>query len=217
MKRRGGRFSSIAPIAACLALTMGPALAVDTAAVDPITGATEAGYLAQIGPLTIPVTATVSPSCSFDPGNLPAGTISVGNLNNSFDQQIAFGLQCTVQLNVGVVSTNGGLQAPATASAGYSALRNYNVALHVQGTTNTADGDCLASNLTASGSCSFRGPATAAQGVGGLYLNDTAINGTGYVSGSYIRVHSDIYGGTPVLLASPSYADTLTVTLSAVY
>jgi hypothetical protein len=208
------RFGIVAAV--MFAVIAAPCLG-QTAAVDPNTGAVEPGYVGFIGPLTIPVTATISPNCSFDPSNPPSGTIHAGDLTLAFDQQIDFGLQCNTPLNIGIVSTNGGLQAPATAVTGYTALRDYNVELHIVGSTATADADCLASALTTSGSCTFRGPATTTQSSGGLYLDGTAVNGTSYVSGSFVRVHSTAYAGTPILLASTGYVDTLTVTLSAVY
>jgi len=191
-----------------------PAAAV-TAAVDPTTGVTEPGYASNI-PVTVPVTAKVTPSCGFDPANLPSGTLNWGDLNNAFDGQINFGLRCNTPLNVGVVSSNGGLKSGASAASGYTALRDYQVELFLQGSPATADANCQASALVAAGACTFRGPATTTAASGGLFLNGSAVNGGGYVSGSFIRVHDSAYAGASTLVASPTYADTLTLTLSAV-
>jgi len=191
-----------------------PAAAV-TAAVDPVTGLPEPGYAANI-PVTVPVTAKVTPNCGFDPGNLPSGTLNWGDLNNAFDGQVNFGLRCNTPLNVGVVSSNGGLKSGASVASGYTALRDYQVELFLQGSPATADANCFASALVSAGGCSFRGPATSTASSGGLFLNGTAVNAGGYVSGSFIRVHDSAYAGANTLVASPTYADTLTLTLSAV-
>jgi hypothetical protein len=200
-----------------LVSSMSTAQAASTAAVDPYTGAVISGYLPNIGPLSIPVRAVVSPNCSFDPSNLPQGTLPMGDLNGAFDAQIPFGMRCNTPLNVGVVSLNGGMLAPTGASTGYSALRSYNVELHLAGPTQQVDGDCLSTALATSGACTFRGPATNSAGSGGLYLPEAAMSGGGYVSGSFLRVYSAVYASPDILVASTQYADTLTVTLSAVY
>lgn len=171
--------------------------------------------------VSVPVTATIATDCGFDPSSLPSGDIHAGELNGAFNQQINFGLRCPTPLNVGVVSSHGGLQAgTATPVTGYTIRRDYNVELFLKGSSTTADADCLASNLVTAGSCTFRGPATSIAGSGGLELTGTAPvaqNGAGYVAGSFIRVHDTTYdGASGVLLSDPSYADTLTVTLSAV-
>jgi hypothetical protein len=165
--------------AALLLLPISAANAATTAAVDPITGAAVAGYPGNIA-VGVPVTAKVTPDCGFDPGNLPSGTLNWGELKNAFDQKVFFGLRCGTPLNVGVVSTNGGLLATGvTVATGYTAQRNYQVELFLQGTPSTNDATCLASNLGSVGTCTFRGPATTTASSGGLYLNSNAINGGG--------------------------------------
>lgn len=186
------------------------------AACTPDTCAPYGSYPTSVS-VHVPVTASIATDCGFDPSSLPSGSLHAGELNGGFDQQVAFGLRCPTPVNVGVVSTNAGLLTTATPATGYTNLRDYHVELFLQGSsTYSADADCLASTLGSTGSCSFRGPATSTAGVGGLELTGYAQNGAGYVSGSYLRVHDTSYSGGSVLVADPSYADTLTVTLSAV-
>jgi len=69
-----------------------------------------------------------------------------------------------------------------------------------------ASATCDAATLSAGGSCSFAGTATAAQG---LRLAGASTK----VNGSYLRVSAPAYTGSDTLV-SGRYADTLSVTVS---
>lgn len=160
--------------------------------------------------LQIPVTASVSSACAFS--TPPSGTQNVGELANAYSYDFGFTLQCSSALRVAVVSANGGLVASGVSAAtGYTNAAPYNVTLNIAGNSGVtaANATCDAATLTSGAGtpCSFRGPATAAQG---LRLAGASNN----VSGSYLRVSSAGYSGSAVLLAANTYTDTLTVTLS---
>jgi hypothetical protein len=219
MKLRRRHCLRYVPVVACLVLAATPAFAFSYPAVYPGPSPTGVvpGYTAN-AVVSVPVTATVAANCSFDPSNLPSGSHDFGELNNALTAyQVNFGLECTTPLSIGIQSANGGLKTNAAAAAGYTNLRDYSVELFIQGTTTSTSGTCLASTLASTGSCSFKGPATNSSTTGGLYLADTAVNGSGYLSGSHVKIYGSAYNGSSVLVADTGYSDTLTVTLSAVY
>jgi hypothetical protein len=158
--------------------------------------------------LAIPVTASVANRCSFTVG----GTFAASDINSGFTHDFEIVLDCNVASRVAIVSTNGGLTAPGAAPpTGYARLAPYRVTLNLVGSSGvaTANAACEVATLTAvaAAPCSFRGPATTTQG---LRLGGPSIG----ASGSYLRVSAVPYAGTGILIASPSYADTLIVTLS---
>ncbi len=193
------------PVGALLlfAVSAGPAWAQATA--------TAQGSPSNIT-LTIPVTASVASSCGFASNGVPSETFAIPTeLNSAFTHDVGFMLQCTVASRIAVVSKNGGLKTPAAAPNGYTALRNYNVALHVVGDTGVSavDGSCAVATLKSTdATCAFYG---AASPTVGLNLNGSSYN----QGGSYLRLSSAIYAAPAVLVASNNYSDTLTVTLSA--
>ena len=159
--------------------------------------------------LAVPVTASVAARCAFSVG----GTYTAPEITAGFTHDFTIALQCGTAARVAVVSGNGGLLATVPApSIGFSRLAPYDVALNLVGNSGvpTATASCAAAALTsATGApCSFRGPASATQG---LRLSGASTA----ASGSYLRVSAPAYAGTETLIASDTYADTLTVTLSA--
>lgn len=159
--------------------------------------------------LPIDVTASVTAICGFAAGAAPGGSYDGADLVSGFSHDFLFSLDCNTLLRVAVVSDNGGLLAPVGAPTGYSALAPYQVTLHLAGDSLSADGTCTAASLTAGAAapCAFVGPASAAQG---LQLGCPA-----HAPGSYLRVSAPAYAGSAILVASPAYADRLTVTLAA--
>jgi len=157
--------------------------------------------------LSMPVTASVANRCGFALG----GTYTAPEVNAGFSHDFAFVLQCNVPSRVAVESLNGGLLAPGAPPAGYAAFAPYLVTLNLVGnagvTAVSANCDAQALITNATSPCSFRGPATSGQG---LRLGGASSN----VAGSYLRVSAPVYSGSKKLIASPAYADTLTVTLS---
>ena len=162
--------------------------------------------------LSIPVTASVGGRCGFAPGQAPSGSTNVGEVNNAFSADFPFTLECTVPFRAAVISQNGGLLATGAATpSGYANLAPYLVDLNLVGDVGVtpASATCDTGDLqTSSGaSCTFKGPASAGQGL--------RLDGSSYdVSGSYLRVHRAAYAGPAILVASNAYADALTVTVS---
>lgn len=161
--------------------------------------------------LSVNVTASVSASCAFTTGNAPNGTYSVGAVDQAFLVDVVFSLRCNSPSRVGVVSANGGMLAENVPSVptGYSRLAPYQVTLKLAGNAgSTAQATCDAALLTSSASgCTFRGPASPTQG---LRLPGPSSD----ASGSFIRISSQGYTASPILVASNNYADRLTVTIS---
>lgn len=159
----------------------------------------------------VPVRASVSSSCGFAASALPNGTRNLGDVSNAFTHDFSFQLQCSGPVRVGIQSANGGLRATGPAPAtGYTQLAPYEVVLRLVGNTGVpqAEGACAAALLVpASGTCGIRGAASPTQG---LRLSGASQN----VGGSFVRVRSSGYTGQDILVASTTYADTLTVTLS---
>lgn len=158
--------------------------------------------------LAIPVTASVAARCSFS----ISGTYDAPEIAAGFTHDFGMVLQCSTAVRVAVVSANGGLLAAiATPPLGYSRLAPYDVALSLVGNSGvpTATAVCVAATLTstAGAPCTFRGPATSTQG---LRLGGAS----SAASGSYLRVSAPVYAGPETLMASATYADTLTVTVS---
>jgi hypothetical protein len=161
--------------------------------------------------LSVNVTASVSASCTFSAGGAPDGNYSVGNILAAYSLDVAFSLHCNSPSRVGIVSDHGGLQAAdvPNAPAGYARHAPYQVTLRLAGDAgSSAQATCQSSALVAgTGGCVFRGPATATTG---LRLPGPA----GDVAGSFIRISSQGYADPATLVASNSYADRLTVTIS---
>lgn len=161
--------------------------------------------------LSIPVTASVGGRCGFAPGAAPNGSTDVGEVNNAFTADFPFTLQCTVPFRAAVISQNGGLLTSTSAVSGYTNLAPYLVDLNLVGDSGvgSASATCDTGDLktTSGATCGFKGPATTTQGL--------RLNGASYdVPGSYLRVHRAAYAGASILVASNTYADALTVTLS---
>ena len=162
--------------------------------------------------LSIPVTASVGGRCGFAPGLAPSGSTNVGEVNDAFSADFPFTLECTVAFRAAVISQNGGLLATGAATpSGYANLAPYLVDLNLVGDAGVtpATATCDTGDLQSSSgaACTFRGPASAGQGL--------RLDGPSYdVSGSYLRVHRAAYVGPAILVASNAYADALTVTLS---
>jgi hypothetical protein len=170
--------------------------------------------------LSVQVLASIGGRCGFATGAAPSGTLNQANFDTTgFDQSFAFTLNCTALSRVAVVSTNGGLKAGILGlPSGYAAIAPYDVQLNLVGNATSATATCGVGDLlaTAGASCAptylpavgsnFKGPATTSAG---LLLNGPATNNTP----SNIRVKADAYGGTAIL-ASGTYTDTLTVTVS---
>jgi hypothetical protein len=165
--------------------------------------------------LALPVTASVASQCGFASGAAPNGAYSAPNLYSAFAHDFAFRLACNVPLRVAVVSANGGLLSPdGGIGAGYTNLAPYTVALNLTGNAGvtSVSAACAARDLSAAAAtpCSFRGPASPARG---LLLNGASNQD----AESYLRVSAAAYAdsGDGILVASPVYADTLTVSISA--
>jgi hypothetical protein len=162
--------------------------------------------------LSIPVTASVGGRCGFAPGMAPNGSTNVGEVNNAFSADFPFTLECTVPFRAAVISQNGGLLASSVAPpSGYTNLAPYLVDLNLVGDVGVtpASATCDTGDLkTSSGAtCTFKGPATASQGL--------RLNGSSYdVAGSYLRVRRAAYAGAQILAAANTYADSLTVTVT---
>jgi len=161
--------------------------------------------------LTVNVRASVSASCAFSVGAVPGGTHSVGNVEGTFSIDVPFRLRCNSPSRVGVVSDNGGLRAEGVPAvpAGYSQVAPYQITLSLAGDAEaTAQETCQSLTLTSSASgCTFRGPATSTRG---LRLPGPSQD----APGSFLRISSPGYSEPEVLIASNTYADRLTVTIS---
>ena len=161
--------------------------------------------------LSVNVTASVSASCAFSVGGAPGGTYSVGNVEEAYSVDVPFSLRCNSPSRVGVVSDNGGLQADGIPSvpAGYALRAPYEITLRLAGDAgSSAQETCQSPMLTATASgCTFRGPATSTRG---LRLPGPAQD----VPGSFLRISSSGYSEPETLIASNTYADRLTVTIS---
>jgi hypothetical protein len=161
--------------------------------------------------LSLTVRASVGASCAFVVGNAPAGTYSVGDVEGAYSIEVPFSLRCNSPSRVGVVSDNGGLLAggvPAVPT-GYARLAPYEITLALAGVLgSTAQETCQSPTLTASASgCTFRGPASSTRG---LRLPGPSLGRPG----SFLRISSPGYSEPAILIASNSYADRLTVTIS---
>lgn len=157
--------------------------------------------------LQVQVQASVSGRCGFAASALPSGRFTQADFDVSgFTHDIPFALECTGPSRVAVVSRNGGLLASGSAAAGFTTRAPYDVALHLVGTSGTADASCAAATLVPEGSCAFRGPASASQGL------RLAAAATGQ-PGAFLRVSAPAYTATPTLVAG-RYSDTLTITVS---
>jgi hypothetical protein len=161
--------------------------------------------------LSVNVTASVSASCAFSVGGAPGGTYSVGDVEGAYSVDVQFSLRCNSPSRVGVVSDNGGLLAAGvpTVPAGYARLAPYEITLRLAGDAGTAAQEtCQSPTLTASASgCTFRGPATSTRGLRLPGPSQDAL-------GSVLRISSPGYSEPAILIASNSYADRLTVTIS---
>lgn len=166
----------------------------------------EGGHIA----LPVQVTASVGGRCGFADAGVPTGSFNQSDFDaTGFSHDFTFTLDCTGPARVAVMSSNGGLLTSGTVANGYTTTAPYDVALHLvanDGAT-TADASCPAATLTSGSSCSFVGPASTSVG---LRLTAPSTNQTG----SYLRVSAPAYAGAAQLVAG-TYADTLTVTLSA--
>jgi hypothetical protein len=155
--------------------------------------------------LTIPVTASVRASCGF--ATAPSGSHNEPNFDDhAWQHDFSFTIDCSTASRIAVVSTNGALQTPGVAPAGYSTQAPYDVTLNVVQNSGVATGTCAVANLTSGGSCSFVGPSSPTQGLSVAVSQNQA--------GSYLRVSAPAYTGPDTLIASTAYADTLVVTLS---
>lgn len=193
------RVFAVGSMIGCLVAAV-PAAAQTTAYADGPNGPREIA-------LSIPVTASVGGRCAFATGNAPSGTYNQPDFDvNGLNHDFAFQLECTGPSRVAVVSANGGLKTPGTATTGYTTLAPYAVTLNLQGSTTTANDTCQVATLVSGSTCGFVGPASTAQG---LRLASNSLN----LSGSYLRVTAPAYAG-PAQLVAGSYSDTLTVTVS---
>ena len=160
--------------------------------------------------LTVTVRASVSPSCAFSVGNVPNGTYSVGNVEDAYSIDVAFSLRCNSPSRVGIVSDNGGLQASGVpiVPRGYARFAPYQIMLRLAGELGFVSASCPSQTVTAQASgCIFRGPATA--------MNGLRLPGPSWdAQGSIIRISSPGYSDPDILVASNSYSDRLTVTIS---
>lgn len=128
-----------------------------------------------------------------------------------WSHQFTFALECTGLSRVAVTSANGGLKnSTAAASAGFTALANYNVKLNVLHNTGTVIGNCTADTLAATGAgCNFKGDAALGNGIS---IPSPSYNlGNSYVEVSYAAPAS---GPTAGLLTAGQYTDTLTITIA---
>ncbi len=161
--------------------------------------------------LSVPVTASVGGQCGFS--TAPNGSYHDNDLTDGIPNvDFPFTLQCTVASRVAIVSSNGGLKASVGAvPGGYTDLVPYNVLLNLVGdAVSPVSGTCAAATLSATSGapCAFRGPASTSLG---LYLSGSSVGQVG----SYVRVSAPGYSSGDVFVASNTYADTLTVTVSA--
>lgn len=167
-------------------------------------------YYGDSKTLSIPVTATIGVACGFATTGIPSGSYDAGAIDTTaWQHDFTFTLECTGPSRLAVVSSNGGLEtSPDPATAGYTNLAPYTVAVHVVHDSGSTDGSCTAADLDASSSatCDLRG--TASDTVG-LFVPAKSYD----LSGSYLRVSAPAYSGSDALV-SGTYSDTLTVTVS---
>src|SRR5690349_16053467 len=85
--------------------------------------------------LTVPFTASINNHCGFASGAAPAGTYTQADFDASgLSHDFNFTLDCTLPMRVGVVSSNGGLEASAgVLPSGYVSFAPYDVTLNLQG------------------------------------------------------------------------------------
>jgi hypothetical protein len=161
--------------------------------------------------LALTVRASVATTCGFTPGAIPQGSVAAGDLTKTYSQDVLFSLRCNTPSRVGIVSDNGGLLASiaGTPAPGYAKVAPYKVELKLVGDGGVSvSGICTADKLVAAATgCAFRG---ASSSVTGLLLNVMATD----ASGSYLRIGNAGLGPAGILLASTTYADRLTVTVS---
>lgn len=157
--------------------------------------------------LQVQVQASVGGRCGFAATALPSGSFDQPDFDvTGFTHDFPFALECTGPSRVAVESSNGGLVTGGAVPAGYATKAPYDVALHLVGSSGSADASCAVATLVAGGSCPFRGPATTGQG---LRLAASSIG----QPGTYIRVSAPAYAASDILVAG-RYADTLIVTVS---
>ena len=156
----------------------------------------------------VEVRASVTGRCGFATSGAPSGTIDQADFDvNGFSRDFAIQLNCTGASRIAVSSLNGGMASQAAGGSGYQTKAPYRVALYMVADNGTnASATCDAATLSAGGSCSFAGTATAAQG---LRLAGASTK----VNGSYLRISAPAYTGSDTLV-SGRYADTLSVTVS---
>ena len=161
--------------------------------------------------LSVNVTASVSSACTFSAGAAPDGTYALGNVEGAYSLDVTFSLRCNIPSRVGIVSDNGGMKAADVPSVapGYSGLAPYQITLSLAGEQGTtAQATCQSPTLiSGAGGCVFRGPATATNG---LRLPGPSMD----APGSFVRISSPGYSDPATLIASNSYTDRLTVTIS---
>jgi hypothetical protein len=223
--RSGTAFAAALAAAAALGLPLAtPAAAEDISATvyapGDIPPGSGAGTSITLTPIY--VRASVGGRCGFAEAQAPFGEVNQANFDvTGFDATFNFVLDCSGPARVAVVSSNGGLYQDTSLPAGYANIAPYDVGLALAGDDGvTAAASCDAASLAAgSTSCSV-----AYGGAGGTQTNFTgpADEDTGLLldgpstSGavSSIRVLAGPYTGASVL-ASGTYNDILTVTLSA--
>lgn len=162
--------------------------------------------------LRIPVVASVGGRCTFALNGAPSGSFDAGQIDTTgWANQFPFVLDCNGAARVAVTSLNGGLRtATQPTDAGYLGLAPYAVRLNLAGEAGAnAAAQCQVATLVAGSAspCAFIGPATQSQG---LRIAPSSHN----LTGSYLEVSAGAYAG-PGVLVQGSYADTLTVTVSA--
>lgn len=223
--RSGTAIAAVIAAAAALGLPLGaPAAAEDISATvyapGDIPPGSGAGTSITLTPIY--VKASVGGRCGFAEGQGLDEFVSQPDFDvTGFDATFNFVLDCSGPARVAVVSSNGGLYQNTSLPGGYANIAPYDVGLALAGNAGvTASASCAAASLVSgSTSCStayggaggpqinFTGPATETTG---LLLDGPAT--TGAVSS--IRVLAGPYTGASVL-ASGTYEDVLTVTLSA--
>jgi hypothetical protein len=161
--------------------------------------------------LQLTVRASVSVSCGFTPGAAPPSSTSVGSVTQTFSQTLTFTLRCNTPSRVAIVSDNGGLLGAVSGAAapGYSKLAPYQVQLNLVGDGGvSASATCTADKLTATAvGCPFQGSSSSTKG---LLLNAMSTD----AAGSFLQIGNAGLSPTGILLASSSYADRLTITIS---
>lgn len=93
-----------------LAALTGTALCLASAGVAAQVTAVVGGNPSNIM-LSIPVTASIAPRCSFASGAAPGGSYANADIRSGFSHSFTFALQCNSASRVAVQSANGGLLA----------------------------------------------------------------------------------------------------------